>query len=157
MAKDLKYFMRENKEEIVTVPAPDTFKDDEGNVIEMQIKVLSNERITKINQMYRKRSIATDKKGQPYLGPGNEVVFKTEKENGKASRHIIAEALVYPNLQDPELMKFYNCHDITEMPFKVFPTAEEYAHVNNAVLAVLGLGGSLPSEDDEQEIADAKN
>ena len=30
------------------------------------------------------------------------------------------EALQYPNLKDPELMKHYNCADMTEMPLKVF-------------------------------------
>ena len=36
------------------------------------------------------------------------MVFKTEKDSVKATRHIIVEALVYPDLKDPELMKYYD-------------------------------------------------
>lgn len=42
--KDLKYFMRNEEVEIVKVPGPESFKDDEGNVIELEIKILSYRR-----------------------------------------------------------------------------------------------------------------
>ena len=70
--KDLKYFMRSKDPEIVTVPGPDTIRDEEGNILPLEIKVLSQAEITKINDMYRTRTIATDKKGNPKL------VHKTE-------------------------------------------------------------------------------
>lgn len=156
MKKDLKYFMREFKEEVVTAPAPEGFVDENGEPLQLEIRVLPYARIQEINEKYRRRSVATDKKGQPYIALG-EVVFKTEKDNARASRHIIAEALAYPNLQDPELMKFYNCQDISEMPLKVFPRSEEFAHVNRVVMAALGLGGAAPEDTPEKEIEDAKN
>ena len=31
--KNLKYFMRDTKDEIVTAPGPDSFKDENGKVI----------------------------------------------------------------------------------------------------------------------------
>lgn len=34
--KDLKYFMRSKEAEIVTAPGPDSFKDEEGNVIKCE-------------------------------------------------------------------------------------------------------------------------
>jgi len=151
--KDLKFFMREQKEEIVKAPAPESFVDDEGNPIELEIKLLSNSRIQEINDAYRKRSIALDKKGNPYIAMG-EVVFKTERDSARAVRHIIAEALVYPNLHDPELMDYYKCVDITEMPRMVFTRADEYQHVSRIVLAALGIG--LGATDDET-IEAAKN
>ena len=153
--KDLKYFMREHKEEIVTVPGPKTFKDDEGNVIELEIKVLDQATITKINDNYRKRSIATDKKGQPYIANG-EVVFKTERDTARATRHIIVEALQYPNLKDKELMEYYDCHDITEMPLLVFPKSDEYSHILRSVFAALGIG-EYEEQATENDIEDAKN
>lgn len=155
--KSLKYFMRESAktEEIVKAPGPDTIKDENGNPIELEIKVLNQETIQKINESYKKRTIATDKKGQPYIALG-EVVFKTEKDSARASRHIIAEALVYPDLKDPELMAYFDCHDITEMPLKVFPRADEYAHVSRVVMAALGMGPA-PAPDDDAEVNDAKN
>ena len=156
MAKNLSYFMREQKEDIITVPGPASFKDENGNVIDFEIRVLDNATVQKINDSYRKRSIATDKKGQPYIANGN-VVFKEENDSKRAVRHIIAEALVYPNLKDEQLMEFYGCHDITEMPNKVFPKADEYAHVTRIVFAALGIG-SFAEEDGgaDSEVEDAK-
>ncbi|MEG1894644.1 MAG: hypothetical protein RR162_00290 [Oscillospiraceae bacterium] len=151
MTKDLKYFMREQKNEIVTAAGPDTIKDENGKPIDLEIKVLGNAEIQKINDAYRKRSIALDKRGNPYIAMG-EVVFKTDKDNARAVRHIIAEALVYPNLKDEKLMEFYKCNDITDMPLLVFPRSDEYAHVSKAVMAAQGLGIGA-TEDETLEAA----
>lgn len=151
--KDLKYFMRSTESEIVTAPGPESFKDDEGNVIPFEIKVLTQNEINKINEAYRHRSMATDKKGNPLIAMG-EVVWKTEKDSAKASRHIIVEALQYPNLRDPELMKHYNCVDMTEMPLLVFSKADEYQHVSRIVMQALGLASSVNDDDD---LESAKN
>lgn len=153
MKKDLKYFMRSTEQKIVTVPGPDTFKDDEGKVIDFEIRVLPQEEINRINENYRKRSMATDKKGNPLIANG-EVVWKVEKDPARASRHIIVEAMQYPNLKDPDLMKHYGCVDFTDMPLKVFPTADEYQHVSRIVMQALGLGSTFS---DDEELDDAKN
>lgn len=86
MAKNLKYFMRkeEDVETVVTVPGPETIKDDEGNVIQLEVKVLSAEHIRRINDNYHTRTIALDKKGNPYINAGN-VVFRDERDNAKAT------------------------------------------------------------------------
>ena len=155
MAKSLKYFMREAKNEIVTVPGPESIVDEEGNVIQLEIRMLTQAEIRRINDNYRKRSMATDKRGNPLIANG-EVIWKTERDNGRAARHIIAEALQYPDLKDKELMAYYKCADITEMPLLVFSDPKEYEHVSRAVMTALGLmEGELPT--DEAEIDDAKN
>lgn len=155
--KDLKFFMRSAEPEVVTAPGPATFVDDEGKVIEFEIKVLSQSAITKINNAYRKRSIATDKKGNPLVMNG-EVVWKTERDANRAAAHMIVEALQYPNLKDPDLMAHYNCHDITEMPALVFSRADEFSHVTKIVMAALGLGpGSEAETSDDETLNDAKN
>ena len=162
MSKNLKYFMREasDVEKVVTVPAPESFKDEDGKVIQLEVKVLSSERIREINEAYHTRSIALDSKGNPYISGGN-VVFRDERDNAKATSHIIVEALQYPKLNDPELMKYYNCVDVTMMPEKVFSRADEFARVTRVVMALLGIGGQLSEEEqkqvDEKEIDDAKN
>lgn len=153
--RDLKFFMREQTEEVVKVPGPESMKDDDGNVIMLEVRILSNERIQQLNEKYRDRKMATDKRGNPIVYNG-EIVHDVKKDSAKASRHIMVEALAYPNLGDPELMKFYNCVDVTEMPFKVFSRADEYAHVNRAVMAVLGLGPAL-SDEEEKLLEEAKN
>lgn len=151
--KDLKYFMRSTEVEIVTAPGPDSFKDEDGNVIQFEIKKLTQEEINKINDAYRKRSMATDKKGNPLIAMG-EVVWKTEKDSARASRHMIVEALQYPNLKDEELMKHYGCVDVTEMPLKVFSRADEYQHVSRIVMQALGLAAAV---NDDEDLTDAKN
>lgn len=145
--RNLKYFMRSKEPEIVTARGPASFKDDEGNVIDFEIKILSQEEINKINKAYQKRSIATDKKGNPLVANG-EVIWKTEKDAAKASRHIMVEALQYPNLKDKELMEYYGCVDATEMPLKVFKSSDEYQHVSRIIMEALGLSSSVNDEDD---------
>ena len=155
--KNLKYFMREDckEEQVFTRPAPARFVDEKGEVVHMEIKKLHNETIAKINEMYKTRTPMRDKKGN-YICQNGEVIFKTEKDSLRATRHIIAEALVYPDLKDPDLMAFYKCADITEMPLKGFPENDEYAHVQRAVLEVLGM--LEPEEQqNEKEVNDAKN
>ncbi len=152
MNKDLKYFVRNTEPEIVTMPGPDTIKDDEGNVVQFKIKKLRQDEIEPIIEAYRKHSVATDKKGSPLVING-EVVWKTERDNSKMMRHIIVEALQYPNLKDPDLMKHYGVVDVTEMPLKVFPTTEEYQYVANLVNKVLGYTAS----DEDDDLNAAKN
>ena len=151
--KNLKYFMRDKKDEVVTVAGPDTIKDENGNVIQLEIKVLSQAEIQKINNNYRKRTIATDKKGNP-LAYNGEVLWKTEKDSAKATRHMIVEALQYPNLKDKELMDYYKCVDVTDMPLLVFSRPDEYAHVTRAVMTALGL---IDEVSDEETVDEAKN
>lgn len=151
--KDLKYFMRSKEAEIVTVPGPESFKDDEGKVIDFEIRVLTQEEINKINNNYRKRSMATDKKGNPLVATG-EVIWKTEKDNAKATRHLIVEALQYPDLKNEELMEYYGCVDVTDMPLKVFSKADEYQHVLRIVMQALGLSSSV---NEDEDIDAAKN
>jgi len=152
--KDLKYFMREQKEEIVTVPGPSTFVDENGTVIDLEIRVLSSARIQEINDLYQKKSVAIDKKGKPFISPQNEIAFKVTRDNVKASRHMMVEALAYPDLKDPELMKFYNCVDVTEMPVKVFSKADEFAYLSKIILQTLGLSDE---PEDDKDVEDAKN
>ena len=151
--KSLKYFMRNAEPEIVTVPGPESFKDEEGNVLSLEIRVLTQTEMDKINEGYRKRAIALDKRNNPLVANG-EVVWKTTRDNARASRHMIVEALQYPNLKAPELMEHYHCVDATDMPRLVFSKPGEYQYVSRVVMQALGL---MDSADDEKELEDAKN
>ena len=55
---------------------------------------------------------------------------------------------------DKELMEYYGCLDITEMPLKVFLRTDEYQHVVRMVMRVLGLSKEV---NDDEELDDAKN
>jgi len=153
--KDLKYFMNSKEPEIVRALGPESFKDEDGNTLMFEIKVLTQKQIQDINDNYKEQTIATDKKGNPLIS-GNEVVWKTKKDNARATRHIIAEALQYPDLKDPELMAYYKCNDITEMPLNVFPKVDDFQHVNRIVMKALGFVPGMEDGDDE-DLEAAKN
>jgi len=154
--KTLKAFMREEAKivEIVKAPAPPGFVDEEGKPVELEIRVLHSARIQEINENYKKRVVAVDKRGNPIV-VGNEVAFKTERDSLRASSHILVEALAYPDLKDKELMDFFGVVDVTDMPNKVFPKPDEIAHVTRVVMAALGL--SNEPDNDETKIDDIKN
>lgn len=156
--RDLRSFMRESAkvEETVMAPGPDTILDSDGKPVMLEIKMLSAATIKKINDNYTKRTMATDKKGVPYIS-GGEVAFKTEFNAQKATGHILAEALVYPDLKDTELMKFFECTDISEMAYKVFSRTDEFAHVNKVVMSVLGFNREPDNGKAENDIEEVKN
>lgn len=158
--KNLRYFMRpEAKEEqIVEVPGPDTILGEDGKPITLKVRVLHNRHIREINEKYRTRRMATDKKGNPMVYNG-EVVYKVEKDSSRAARHLIAEALVFPDMADKELQEFFKCFDKVDMVDAVFYSAAEYEYISKTVLAVLGIGSAVEEDtgDEDKEISDAKN
>ena len=159
--RDMRAFMREEAktEQIVFAPGPDTILGEDGSPVMLEIKVLSNAAIKEINDKYTTRTMAVDTKGNPYIQNG-EVAFKTTTDAQKATGHILAEALVYPDLKDPELMKFFDCHDISQMAAKVFPRTDEYAHVNRVIMAALGIVREPAGENNgeaESALDEAKN
>ena len=74
-----------------------------------------------------------------------EIIF----DNEKAAENILVEALVYPNLKDKELMKFYEVEDILDMPYRVF-TQAEYTELQKRLAVVLHL--ATPEEDNVEEV-----
>lgn len=152
--KSMSYFMRESAKEpeIIEVPGVESIRDEEGNVVPFTVRIINQKEIADIYDKYRTRKMVTDKRGNPYT-KGNEAVFETSTDSGRALRHVIVEALVYPNLRDKELMEYYNCYDITEMPLKVFPNPDEYQHVERAVLSALG----IMDYGDEDDVEAGKN
>lgn len=156
MDKNLSYFMREElkNEEIVEMAGPDSIKDENGNPVVFQIKRLRRERVDKIYAHYRTLKPALDKNKKPYVVDG-KMVMKEEKDYTKALRHVMAEALVYPNLRDEKLMKFYDCIDVTEMPVKVF-TQKEYGEVIKMINHVLRIDDE-DEEEQKDDLESAKN
>ena len=159
MKKSLKAFMRESLKtgEIVSAPGPDTIKDDEGKTIMLEFRILSVDEQEKIRKSYENKSVAHDGKGNPVVSNG-EIVYKTDPDIFRASRHMLVESLVYPDLRDPELMKFYDCVNMTDMPNKVF-TRNELEFVMQAFNAAHGIGklNTDTQENDRDKIEEAKN
>ena len=155
--KNLKYFMRpEAKEEkIIEIPGPDTIRDEKGEVVKLQVRQLHNDKILEIHSMYKTKAPLKDKKGN-YVVQGGQVVFRVETDTEKVNRRLLVEALAYPDLKDEELMKYFDCLEITDMPLKVFATNDELRYVQKKVFEAIGI---LDAEDDnvKKETEDAKN
>lgn len=71
--KNLKYFMRPADEQIITIPAPASFVDDEGKPLMMEVKRMPQSKIEEINAAYRTRTVATDKNHMPLVQNGEVV------------------------------------------------------------------------------------
>lgn len=151
----IKAFMRKKakEEEVVSVYAPESFIDENGEKVVMQVKRLSTNRVNQIYEIYNKQVVARDEEGQPIIR-NNRIVkdFKQDTE-GNINRLII-EALVFPNLRDPELMKFYGCVDVMEMPHAVFASKNEYDYVRDVILS---LASTLSGDESKYIIDEAKN
>lgn len=151
----IKAFMRKKakEEEVVSVYAPESFIDENGEKVVMQVKRLSTNRVNQIYEIYNKQVVARDEEGQPIIR-NNRIVkdFKQDTE-GNINRLII-ESLVFPNLRDPELMKFYSCVDVMEMPHAVFASKDEYDYVRDVVLS---LASTLSGDESKYIIGEAKN
>ena len=105
--------------------------------------------------MYKTKAPLKDKKGN-YMVQGRQVVFRIETDTEKVNRRLLVEALAYPDLKDEELMKYFDCLEITDMPLKVFATNDELRYVQKNVFEAIGI---LDAEEDnvKKETEDAKN
>ncbi len=155
--KSLAYFMRESakNQEIIEIPGLDSIKDESGKPIPLKVKLLSKKEIDDIYDKYRTKELLYDKKGKPVIN-GGRAVFKEETDTNRALRRIIVEALVYPDLHDKDLMEYYECHDFSEMPAKVFPSFKEYSYIEKAVLTAIGIFEDEDGDADD-EVQEAKN
>lgn len=153
-AKSLSYFMRETakKPEIVEIPGVESIVDEDGKVVPFKVRILNKKEIEDIYEQYRKRTLMYDSRKNPLISRG-QPVFDVQTDTNKALRRIIVEALVYPDLHNEELMKYYDCYEFADMPVKVFPNPREYEQVANSVLSALG----ILEEDSKDDVQEAKN
>lgn len=157
MSVSMKFFMREElkKDEILEVPGLDTFCNEKGKPIPLQIKVLGVDEINKIRKNYTKTKIVLDDKGKRVFDKSGKPMMATECDNVAATNRMIVESLLVPNLKDPEMMEFYDCKDVVEMPMKVFKKPKDYAYVSEQVSNANGSGDDEMSDD--ELIEEAKN
>ncbi len=155
MSISMKYFMREElkKDEVLEVPGVNTFCDDKGNPIPLQIRVLGVDEINKIRKNYTKTKIVLDDKGKRIFDKSGKPMMATECDSVAATNRMIVESLIVPNLKDPELMKFYDCNDVMEMPMKVFKKPKDYAYVSEQVSKANGADDEEMSDDELIEAA----
>jgi hypothetical protein len=155
---NLKFFMVESlkKDEIIEVPGVQTFKDDKGNPVPFQIIKLGTSRLNEIRKAFTIKKLVKDAKGKQVYSKAGEPMFQVDYDSAKATNKIIVESLKFPNLADEELMKFYECVDVLEMPMKLFKDPNDFKYISQQVLIVNGMADE-DENTDEELLEDIKN
>lgn len=144
---NLKFFMVESlkKDEVVEVPGISTFKDEKGNPVPFQILKLGTSKLNDIRKGFTIKKLVKDGKGKQVYSKGGDPLFQVDYDGAKATNKIIVESLNFPNLADKDLMAFYECVDVLEMPMKLFKDPNDFKYISQQVMIVNG----MTDEDDE--------
>lgn len=159
---DMKFFMKESllEDEIIEVPGVAPFVDLDGEIIPFKIKVLGMKELNEYRKMYTKTGIVYNEEGKRILDRMGQPVLNTEIDEVKAMNRTIVESLIFPNLKDPELMKFYGVVDVLDMPFKLFKNnknGKNYDYVLNTISELMGVETGGESKKDIDLVEEAKN
>ena len=128
-------------------------KDKDGNEMPLKMRRLSDDEKNKIQMFYRKLKPAYDDNGRPIIQKGRLVMID-ESDDSTAGKHLLAEALVEPNLADKDLMEYYGEHDKIKMLTRVF-TGAELSQISDIFQKI----DSYQSLEDvtEEDVTEAKN
>lgn len=128
-------------------------KDKDGNEMPLKMRRLSDDEKNKIRQFYRKLKPAYDDNGRPIIQNGRLVMID-ESDDSAGGKHLLAEALVEPNLADKDLMEYYGEHDKIKMLTRVF-TGAELSQISDIFQKI----DSYQSLEDvtEEDVTEAKN
>lgn len=151
----IKDFMRNRakEEEVVDVLAPETFIDSDGKRVTIKLKRLSTNHINKIFEQYNYTRSAKDEKGNLIIR-NNRVVQENYSDFNSYLLRLIVDSLVFPDLHDKELMAFYGCVDVMDMPHAVFASNAEFSYVQDIILQ---LAGTIAGEEADCIVKEAKN
>ncbi len=130
-------------------------KDKDGKDMMIKIRRLPRKIVNEIRDAYTTKEIAYDKKGNPIFR-GQRLVMTESRDEEKYLRHLLCEALVIPKLNDPELMEFFGCVDMTDMPDVVF-TQPELIQVINEYTRIANYEPMGEEDVDAELVNEAKN
>lgn len=139
---DFSRFMRQNKQTRATTAyaASQSFLDDDGKPIEWQLRPVSTARFQEI------RDESTRKVRLPNGS------YEDETDSNLLNRKLIAECVVYPDLQDAKLQSSYGVIKPEDLIVEMLDDFGEYARLLNVVLRLCGLRETL-----EDKVEEAKN
>lgn len=109
----LKSFFKENNIKIENVKyiASDRFKDENGEVIEWELKVLDNKKVDELRNRFSSRSFVNHKEE-----------FKFNSED--FMKVFVTEAIVFPNLTDKDLQDSYGVFSPYELLQEILTVGE---------------------------------
>lgn len=109
----LKSFFKENNIKIENVKyiASNRFKNENGEVIEWELKVLDNKKVDELRNRFSSRSYANHKE---------EFKFNSEE----FMKVFVTEAIVFPNLTDKDLQDSYGVFNPYELLQEILTVGE---------------------------------
>ena len=141
---NLKLFLKSNKKEATTVKyvATKTLCDENGNPLEWELKPISTEANDKIRDacMYE----------VPVTGKPN--MYRTKMNTTKYISMMIANSVVFPDLQDKELQDSYGAMTPEELVKRMVDIPAEYDEFASYIQTLNGFDVSM-----EDKVEEAKN
>jgi hypothetical protein len=134
-----KAFLKQNKEvkENIKIAASESFKDENGNIVEWEIRPLK----TKEADYIRNECTSINQKGK-----------KVDVDNAKFNRMIAAKCTVFPNLNDKELQDSYGVMSGEQLIIEMLDNDGEYQAYCQKILEISGY-----NKTDSQLVEEAKN
>jgi hypothetical protein len=134
-----KAFLKQNKEvkENIKIAASESFKDENGNIVEWEIRPLK----TKEADYIRNECTSINQKGK-----------KVDVDNAKFNRMIAAKCTVFPNLNDKELQDSYGVMSGDQLIVEMLDNDGEYQAYCQKILEISGY-----NKTDSQLVEEAKN
>lgn len=120
---DLRIFFKENniQQDTVKYVASDRFKDENGNFVEWELKILKNKEVDLLKDKYTKKEI--DKKGMTNISFDNKGFI----------REMLISCIKSPNLNDKALQDSYDVMDAYELLEEIL-TVGEFTALQGKVL-----------------------
>lgn len=149
----IKSFMRAelNEPRVVEIPGVATFSDEAGNPIPMKIREITSGRLAEMRKQATRRHVVKDAKGKPVKVNG-QFQYTEDVDSTLLTNIMIAEAMVFPDLHDKELLEFYHEMEAVKLVNKVFARLEDYQYIADQIQEVSGL-----NRDADDIIDEAKN
>jgi hypothetical protein len=156
METNLKAFMKpELKDDaVIELPGIEAFKGEDGKPIPFKLKRLSRGEIDKIRQNNTTKTVVKDKRtNRPMVSGNNRIVYDEQYDSDTATKEIMVECFVFPDLKSKELRDFYKVDLNTDLPEILF-RGKDWEYANKCVMIACGMA----DEDTEEEIlGKAKN
>jgi hypothetical protein len=135
----------------VFIPAPESFKDDKGNTLTLEVKPPTFSYLADLREKYNKVEPAYDKNGNNIIFD-NQIVFNSKFDSRSFNNRIIADCIVSPNFKDEEFMETFNCYDVARIAELVFSNSKDLNYVLKKILESSGVVNDI-----SEDIEEAKN
>lgn len=149
----IKSFMRSEIREtpIIEIDGIKTFSDENGNPIPMKIRPITTNDLAKIREACHTRKLMRDGKGKVVFQNGSPV-YDDRYNSNAMNDQMIAQALVFPDLHDKELLAFYKCNEAVELVHILFAKLDDYTYISEQISQASGI-----NTDGDEIIEEAKN